>query len=68
MELAQAIRAQMLGKETLSWQEDGRESSAPFTRGMLIDFLATAVPGKRDRNVQTTVDLPIGELWWERVR
>jgi len=35
---------------------------------MLIEFLATVLTGRTERGVETEMDLPVGELWWERIR
>ncbi|MDD4934122.1 MAG: hypothetical protein PHO89_11750, partial [Methylacidiphilaceae bacterium] len=40
----------------------------PLTRKMLVEFLATVVTGRVESSEETPTRVPIGEIWWERVR
>ncbi len=58
-ELSAAIRKDILGTES-SWREANSLNTTPFTRRMLLEFLATVV------NKKTSVS-PLGEIWWDRI-
>ncbi|MFA5799919.1 MAG: hypothetical protein WC840_03080, partial [Candidatus Peribacteraceae bacterium] len=66
--IAEALQAEFLKRTSVTWREEGLARSTLFTREMLIEFLATVLTGRTERGVETEMDLPVGELWWERIR
>jgi hypothetical protein len=67
-EVSEAIKAMFLHRTSVTWREEGLAEQTPFTRAMLVEFLATVITGRTDMNESPTVVPPVGELWWERVR
>ena len=66
--IAEALQAEFLKRTSVTWREEGLARSTLFTREMLTEFLATVVTGRTERGAETETDLPVGELWWERIR
>ena len=63
-----AMSRQLLGKE-VNWRDEGMLKNTVFTRGMLLEFLSTALQNKRFIAAQKISSLlPLGEIWWERVK
>ncbi len=63
-----AISRQLLGKE-VNWRDEGMLKNTVFTRGMLLEFLATALQNRKFVSTQKITSLlPLGEIWWERVK
>lgn len=68
-EISAAISRDLLGKD-LDWRDEGLLASTPFTRKMLLQFLVTVT---QDRRTAVSLEsmfsqVPIGELWWERLK
>lgn len=67
-ELSAAIRRDLTGKD-VDWRDESSLKTVPFTRGMLLRFLATVVTGRVSvSSVPVPSTLPLGEIWWERIR
>ncbi len=67
-ELSAAIRKDLTGKDT-DWRDESALKTVPFTRGMLIQFPSTVVTGSRSKPaVPPPSLLPLGEIWWERIK
>ncbi len=60
-----AILKDLLGND--DWKNEGILLKIPFTRSMLIKFLAT-VTEHRTKQSSPSSSLSLGEIWWERVR
>ena len=61
-----AILASLLDKDALTWRDGDPGTTVPLTRRMLLTFLAQITANE----IQTTNDvpIPIGKLWWERIK
>jgi hypothetical protein len=67
-QLAEAIKIQLLGQSTVERDTEGLAMSQIFTREMLVKFLGTVVSVRMNQTTVTRTELPLGELWWERIR
>lgn len=66
--LRAAIIEDLVGKD-VNWRDTAMLKTTPFTRQMLLQFLATATSGKTSvTSVAPPPSVPLGEAWWERVR
>ncbi len=66
--LRNAIASDLLGTE-IDWTNERVLALTPFTREMLIHFLATVVERRLVTTPTVTVrQTSLGEYWWERVR
>lgn len=68
-EISAAISRDLLGKD-VNWRDEGLLASTPFTRKMLLQFLVTVTQDRRAAESLEAVfsQVPIGELWWERLK
>lgn len=68
-EISAAISRDLLGKD-LDWRDEGLLAATPFTRKMLLQFLVTVTQDRRSAVSLESVfsQVPIGELWWERLK
>lgn len=66
--LRAAIIENLVGKD-VNWRDEAIVKTTPFTRKMLLQFLATATSGRTSvTSVAPPPSVPLGEAWWERVR
>ncbi len=66
--LRAAIIEDLVGKD-VNWRDAAMLKTTPFTRKMLLQFLATATSGRTSvTSVAPPPSVPLGEAWWERVR
>ena len=64
--LRNGILASLLGKDSLTWRDGEPGNTIPLTRRMLMEFLAAATINEDSSSAHMPV--PIGQLWWERVK
>lgn len=66
--LRAAIIEDLVGKD-VNWRDEAIVRTTPFTRKMLLQFLATATSGRTSvTSVAPPPSVPLGEAWWERIR
>lgn len=66
--LTSAIAQQLLGTN-IDWRSEAILKNTPFTREMLISFLATVLQNRTSVSSATSSNpVSLGDLWWERVQ
>jgi hypothetical protein len=67
--LSAAIARDLLGAKKLNWRDEAILKSTLFTRGMLIQYLATIVLNRTSLSSVPPPENPTrGNVWWTRVR
>ncbi|MDD5055604.1 MAG: YncE family protein [Candidatus Peribacteraceae bacterium] len=61
-----AILTSLLGEGSLTWRDGEPGKATPLTRRMLLDFLAAATIRENPDTLSDPV--PLGKLWWERIK
>jgi hypothetical protein len=69
-DLAAGIAKDLLGKD-LDWRDEAILRNTPFSRQMLVQFLITVIRNRTSAvstNQPSAQSLPLGEVWWQRVK